>query len=300
MYSSNRCLIDNWSLEYAGYLLNGEFERNYFTDEEFIKSLGGLSNYINAILLYDEAKFVANGLQTHWYRFDWFAKNTRLYVNPFIPKGSYIDWNEVLDSPDFGAKNYLLTSKYLDADLFISPERASHITRNGSPKVDRNFITTLEKIDEKIKFEKEELWDDRIKVGIEQNYVFPSLTSYVLSKASNVNDLLTVIMQLKDSGEMDKIKEEINQLSETTKGALKLQREVEGVVKRFFLNGKPADKPVTVSLDILFLSISKSFSLEVFQRERYLTFLKDVMACRAEAYRLKKDIERIFKRQINF
>jgi hypothetical protein len=48
MYSSKRCIVDNWSLEQAGSLLNGDFEQYTFTDELFIESLGGLPNYINA------------------------------------------------------------------------------------------------------------------------------------------------------------------------------------------------------------------------------------------------------------
>lgn len=103
MYSSKRCIVDNWSLEQAGSLLNGDFEQYTFTDELFIESLGGLSNYINAILLYDEAKFIANGFQTNWYRFSWFLKNTRLYFEPFLPTGNLVDWNSHISLPDLGA-----------------------------------------------------------------------------------------------------------------------------------------------------------------------------------------------------
>lgn len=298
MYSSDRCLIDNWSLEHAGYLLNGDMDNSFLTDDGFIKSLGGLSNYINAVLLYDEAKFVANGFQTDWYRFHWFEKNTRLYIHPFIPTDNYIDWNNHGNSADLGAKNYLLASKFLDADLLISPERARQIITNGAPQVDDNFIATLEKIDEKIRVEKEELWYENVKVGIEQNFVFPSLIHYVLSEASNMNDLLTVIMQLKASGDMTKVRKEINDLSSTTKGASRLKKEVENIINNQFSKGGNSDKPWSISFDVLFLTISKSFNFKNLKRKSYLTFLKDFVACRAEAFSLKDDIQRIFGRKI--
>ncbi|MGN6353926.1 MAG: hypothetical protein ACTHLB_11090 [Parafilimonas sp.] len=298
MYSSKRCIVDNWSLEQAGSLLNGDFEQYTFTDELFIESLGGLSNYINAILLYDEAKFIANGFQTNWYRFSWFLKNTRLYFEPFLPTGNLVDWNSHISLPDLGAQNYLLTSKYLDADLFISPERAGKIIEKGSPEMDDNFIATLKKIDEEIMSGKETSWYNNVKIGIEHNFSFPSLTHYVLAEATNTNDLLTVIMQLKASGEIKKIKEEINELTKTTKGAYKLKNQTQNIINSYFHNSSLGDNSWSVNLNILFLTITKTFSLGIPARKSYFTFLKDVIACRAEAFSLKNQVERVFKRKV--
>ena len=119
-----------------------------------MNSLGGLSNYINSILLYDETNFLANGFEGDLVRFRWFEKNTRLVIQPINPDSLNIDWNSEASYSDKGIRNYLVSSKHLKTDLFISPQRAEKIIANGLPKKVSSLNQTLTKIDEKIKSEK--------------------------------------------------------------------------------------------------------------------------------------------------
>ena len=108
MSYSQKSLIDNWSLEQAGSLLDDGTNYSSLPDQDFINSLGGLSNYINSILLYDETNFLANGFEGDWVRFSWFEKNTRLVVKPINPKSLNIDWNSEASYSDKGIRNYLI------------------------------------------------------------------------------------------------------------------------------------------------------------------------------------------------
>src|SRR5690554_4664585 len=110
MKNDEKCLIDNWSLEQAAILLQGADYASIVSTESFVSSLGGLSNFISALLLYDETKFVANGLEVNWFRYEWFKKNSLIYLNPYVPTDDYQKWKYHLKSSDLGAYNYLFTS----------------------------------------------------------------------------------------------------------------------------------------------------------------------------------------------
>lgn len=297
----NNCqksLIDNWSLELAGLLLDGSNDLFSVSNETFVECLGGLSNYINALLLYDETSFLENGFEKEWTRFNWFEKNTKIFVNPINPKSLMIDWNSEQSYSDKGIKNYLVSSEQLRLDLFISPNRASEIIKNSAPRIEQEFNTLLEKIDDRIQTEKESLWFDNLKIGIDKNFQLPSLTHYVLSQASNSDDLLTVIMQLKESGRIIDTCEKIKSIIADTKTGAKFQKDIESLIKEAFGEKNKSDRPWSIKLTILFLTLTRSFNFNFFNKEKHLLFLKDVIACRSEAYGLSNDIKRIFKRKL--
>lgn len=298
MTNIQKCIIDNWSLEQAGSLLDGN--GNYFaiSEQDFTNSLGGLSNYINSILLYDETNFLANGFESDWLRFGWFEKNTRIVIKPINPDSLNIDWNSADSYSDKGIRNYLISSKHLERDLFISPQRAERIIDKGLPKTANSLNQTLLKIDEKIKSEKDSLWYDNLKVGIDRNFKFPSLTHYVLSQATNSEDLLTVIMQLKESGKVKSIRDKIDEITLSTKNSSRFQKDVERLIKDNFGEPSKTDKPWSIKFTVLFLTLTKSFNLDFFKRKEHLLFLKDIIACRAEAQGLNMDIKRIFGRTL--
>jgi hypothetical protein len=299
MTISDKCIIDNWSLEQTACLFETDSLETFPSEELFINSLGGLSNFINAMLLYDDTKFIANGFQTGWYRYDWFKKNATLHIKPYIPDDFYLDWNNHIASNSLGTNHYLLTSKYLEADLFISPDRAKRILEQKMPLIDNTFIDILTKIDKNIQAEKNSIWSDKVKVGIDQNFILPSLTQFVFSQASSLDELLTIIMQLKGSNEIAKLKTQIQSLTESTKDFTKFQNEIENIIKDCFGKPNKSEKPWALKISVLFLTLTKSFNLDFIKRQQYSTFLKDVITCRSEAFRLKNDIDRIFKRKIN-
>lgn len=296
--SLQKSLIDNWSLELAGLLLDGSEDIFSISDAAFIDSLGGLSNYINAILLYDETSFLENGFEADWTRFDWFEKNTKIFVNAINPADLMIDWKSKESYSDKGIKNYLLSSKQLCLDLFISPERSNEITKNSLPEIEQKFNTVLKKIDGQIQIETDKLWFDDLKVGIDKNFKLPSLTHYVLSQASSSDDLLNVIIQLKEDGKINNIRAKINEITENTKTAAKFQKNIENIIKKEFGEKNNADRPWAINLTVLFLTLTRSFNFDFFNRKPYLLFLKDVIACRSEAYSLNDDIKRIFNRKV--
>ncbi len=298
MEERKQSIIDNWSLQHAGTLLDQTIDYSELTVQKFEDCLGGLSNYINAILFYDDSSYLDNGFIENWTKFPWFEKNTKLILNPINPKALGIDWNSEASYSDQGIRNYLLTSQYFKSDLYISPERSKKIIDHGAPMVDSAFCRTLEKIDTEIKSKKDESWFNEVKIGIEHNFKIPTLTHYVFSKASNTNDLLTVIMQLKTDGTIKKIRSKIYEISQDTKQATSFRKEVEKIIAESFGEHPQKDKPFSFKISALFLSYDKKFSLDFFRRKSHVVFLKDLINCRTEAFSLNKDIQRIFKRKI--
>lgn len=296
MQKIQKSLIDNWSLEQAGSLLDGYKDPLAISESEFITSMGGLSNFINSILLYDETSFLANGFEREWLRFRWFQKNTRLFINPINPSSLNIDWNSEASYSDKGIRNYLVSSNNLKTDLFVSPQRAEKIKDNWLFRTENSLNQTLLKIDEKINNEKESLWFEDLKVGVNKNFVFPSLTHYVLSQATSSEDLFTVIIQLKDSGKVKLVRQKIDEITINTKEASRFQKDIERLIKENFGETYKSDKPWSIKFSVCFLTLTKSFNLDFFKRKEYLLFLKDVIDCRAEAHGLNSDIKRIFRR----
>jgi hypothetical protein len=315
MTISNKCLIDNWSIEQAACLLESDSKQTFPTDESFVHALGGLSNFINGLLLYEDSKYISNGREYSWERFDWFKQNTSAYFTPYTPDKTYsIQKNSNIGDADnytFGDKyirdgsrgieDYLIISNLLNADLFVSPVRAEHLKRYTSQynsKTGDTFLYISQIIDEKIVAEKKEIWSNYVKMGIQENMLLPTLTQYVFSQASNIEDLFKIIMQLKSTSKISDLQKNINIISQSTKNYGQFQIEIENIIAECF--GKPVskEKPWEINISVLFLTLTKSFSLQEFNRKEYLTILKDLITCRTEAYKLRQDIERIFNRKL--
>ena len=299
MNKNSKCIIDNWSLEHAGFLLDNSKDIQIPNNKSFENSLGGLSNYINAILLYETPSFLKNGFESHWTRFTWFEQNTSSFFKSLDPIISKIDWESKESYQDNGIGNYLTTSEIFNSDLFISPERSSEILEIKNPKINHNLITTLKKIDESILNKKEESWFENIKIGVDNNFLLPSLTQYVFSQASSLDDLLTVIMQLKSDGKITRIKKRIDEITTNTKSSIKFQREVENIVLESLDLTSKRNNLWSLKISAIFFTLSKSFNLNFFNRKEHIVFLKDISALRTENQNLKKDIKRIFNREIN-
>lgn len=295
----HKSLIDNWSLQHAAIMLDNSYDITSLDDARFINSIGGLSNYINSILIYKDANYPENGFEEAWTNFEWFALNTTAYIKPLNTELTSINWHNQQSYDDNGIQNYLITSEYFNCDLFIAPERATIINSNINQFItENNFTCTLKKIDEEINIHRQSTWYDNVKVGISNNFLLPSLTHYVLSEATNADDLLTVIMQIKSSEKIDRIIEQITEITSSTDTAFKFQKDVEDLIKKNLNKPVSESKDWRVSVSALFLSISKAFNLDFFNRKEHLVFLKDIVKCRTEVNGLEKDLERIFKRKI--
>lgn len=299
MMIEHKSLIDNWSLQHAAIMLDNSYDITSLDDARFINSIGGLSNYINSILIYKDANYPENGFEEAWTNFEWFALNTTAYIKPLNTELTSINWHNQQSYDDNGIQNYLITSEYFNCDLFIAPERATIINSNINQFItENNFTCTLKKIDEEINIHRQSTWYDNVKVGISNNFLLPSLTHYVLSEATNADDLLTVIMQIKSSEKIDRIIEQITEITSSTDTAFKFQKDVEDLIKKNLNKPVSESKDWRVSVSALFLSISKAFNLDFFNRKEHLVFLKDIVKCRTEVNGLEKDLERIFKRKI--
>ena len=293
-----RSLLDNWSLEHAGVLLNGDTDIGSIPQDKFILSFGGLSNYINALLLYDETNYLSNGFESEWTRFPWFTQNTVCYIGGLSAESLEIDWESEESYSDQGISNYLKSADKLGLDLFVSPERSTQL----KGRILKNSISTidpfLKNIDDHILKEADTLWVPDTQFGIAENFIFPSLTQYILSKTSRYDELFTVILQIKHDGKINKAIIELQEISKDTRRLGRLQKEIESRIKFAFGDKSKSDTSFALKLSVLFLSLNKSFSLNFFNRKGHFLFLNDIISSRAEAGELRKSIKRIFDKTL--
>ncbi|HMJ67384.1 MAG TPA: hypothetical protein VK508_00735 [Cyclobacteriaceae bacterium] len=297
MCKPKKCIIDNWSLEHAGVLLEDANDLGQKTEESLIRNFGGLSNFIDAILLYEDSFFLMNGFEKDWKRFEWFDTNTSAFIEGIQTDELAINWTNAASYEDQGVGNYLLTSNYFESDLLICPERSETGVVEWS-KLTSTFAEALELIDLKVWGEKNNTNFSKLQIGIESNFRLPSITQYVLAQASNRSDLLKVIMQLKSDGKLGRIIKEIEEITSTVKGAGRLEKDIDTLVKKAFGRKIKAAEDYSIGASAFGLGISKSFSLDFFRRDEYLVFLKHFIACRSEAFKLEKDFERIFGKKL--
>lgn len=299
MIASKKSLVDNWSLEQAAGLLNNDINRFLSFGYDLFPLFGGLSNFINGMLLYEETTFLKNGNQSAWQRFSGFHNK----ISPFLTPAEAIEnsnsFNSFFFSEDCGAKYYLMMSKYLDAELFISTDRANKVLQQELPKLDNDFFKVMNVIDTDIEDKLEKNWVDKVKLGIKNNFLLPSLTQYVLRQTSSQDDFIEVLVQLKRSNEIFNLKQKITETCSDFTNYTKFQNEVDRLIKKQFNIKDKYSTTLSVNINVLFLSITKTFDLDLefnFMRHKsYLTYLKDIIACRTEMFGLKKHLERIFK-----
>jgi hypothetical protein len=261
-------------------------------------NLEGLSNFIQSLLLYKDRYFILNGFEKDWRKFSWFDSRIKSTINGIALDELGIDWESSASYADKGIRNYLSTSQYFESDLIVAPERADSILSLDLPSiVGKPFLELLREIDGKIIQEKDRVIFTDLKVGLQSNFIVPSLTQYVLSEATNRDDLLNVILQLRESKKIENIATKISEISSSVKKSIKLQREIDTIIKKEF-GKQPDENEWSVEVSAMFLSVGKNINLSYFDRREHIVFLKNLIKCRAEAHRLKKDFERIFKKKL--
>lgn len=290
MFGADKSLIDNWSLEQTAGIL--QFDADYYigNEEELFSSIGGLSNFINAILLYKTPCYLLTGNEFTWQRFTNFKNNLESYIQSLEPIEKNFDY---IKSHDKGANYYLLTSKYFDAELFLSSERSTKIMNKGIDQNDNLLFEVLEKIDNTISTKVELIDSKNLRCGIQNNFLLPSLTHYVLSQATSKNDLLEVILQIKRSKKIFNLNDKVYELHSNINSYTKFQKELNLILKKEF-NENDSENTLSVGINVLFLALSKNINIDFLYQKTYMTYLKDIISCRTETYGLKKHISRIF------
>jgi hypothetical protein len=298
MYSDTKCIIDNWSLEHAAILLDGSYDYFQSSQDLFSNHVGGLSNYINAALLYESPRYLANGFEGDWKKFVSFSQNNTEVLGLADSNAFGIHWKSTESYADKGVSNYVIVSETSASDVFVSPERASEFKPVKTEEINRSFQEIVNGIDKKIEEVSQKSWLQNIKVGVKNNFSLPSLTQYVLSLANNPNEIFTIISQLKTDGRVQRVHDRIGEISRNSKKSGKLQRELELIINHEFGDDLKPSNSLSLKMPVYFLSVTVPINLNFFNRKEHLIFLKTIIKSRTEANSLSESINRIFKRQL--
>ncbi len=310
MFGSNTALIDNWSLESSGALLDFDQRKlvllDDVNDEEFIDSFGALANLLNAIVFYDEIKFLDNGYQETWLKFKSFSNKITPLTKPYILNSS----EELIEqtSGNKGADYYIYLSKKMNSDIYLSPERSSLILEKlteSNFSIGQRAIDLLNMSDKRVEKEVLKVSSEMIKTGICKNFTLPSILHYVMAESSSKNDLLDVAIQMRNSREINTFK---NIIQESLVGkainSIKLENEIkEAIDIELGKLSKDKSNDWQVTVNAIFLSIGKNINtgkvFDRFKRKNHLTFLRDIISYRTGLNSLNVHLERLFKIRIN-
>lgn len=343
MISSNKSIIDNWSLFHAKRMLvNHESYSSYYqtslhpniresfsysdpdkyrvrerqneqqkqTYNQLITGIGGISNLINSILFYDETYFIYTAKSYKWRSNDTFKQK----ITPYLTTKNELDSNLVLNSELFrnitnqelqnyyddddnayGLSYYLLQSENYDAELYVSPERVELIEKIILPNYKNQGMKLFSKIDLLIGEQTEKLWNNDIKIGIQNNFILPSLTHYIFSQSSSNNDILDVLFQVKKSKEMKELRNILASSTSDLSNSLKFQNEVSYILKKLFGTDKDSKDSWVVGINVLFMNLEKPVNIDFQKKKNYITFLRNIIKCRIETNSLQEQIKRLFK-----
>lgn len=291
----NRSLIDNWSIEQSYEVLTEDLNRFTYDANSLLQHIGGLANLINSMLLYDDTLYLENGNHRFWKTS--FDKIEPEFSKILIPASSFeTPLIKTIQNPlpDNGAHHYLINSKKYDADLFVSTERSNSLLLNGAPPVTSDFIEALKSIDHQIEQELDYIWLKKVKLGIKNNFLVPSLTHYVLSESSNQNDVLKVLMELKRSDKISKIKNHLHETSMNLRDYSKFQDYLSEAIKYNFNKRTSNQLKFSVRINLIFMSISKGTDLNYRPFKPNFVLLKDIITCRTEVNGLMNHLQRVF------
>ncbi|WP_282088643.1 hypothetical protein [Aquimarina algiphila] len=303
MFGNNSALIDNWSLESSGALLDFNQKKlvsiDNASDEEFVSSFGALTNLINAIVFYDDIRFIDNGFQETWLRFNSFSQKISSLMKPYIQSNS----EKLIEqtSGNKGADYYVYLSKQLNSDVYLSPERSSIIIRNlnkDNISISKRAIDLLNMSDQRIKNEALNLSSDIVKTGICKNFILPSILHYVMAESTTKDDLLDVAIQMRNSKEIEAFKKIIKESFVGKEiNSIKLENEIkEAIDVQLGKISKDRSKDWQITFTLFFISIGKTFGW--YKSENHLTFLKDTISFRTGLNNLDNHLERLFKIKI--
>lgn len=325
----SKCLIDNWTLELAGLLLDeglsgirrerlsryhsalessmvagvdqtGEVLEDWTDFDDYFSAL---ANFLSAMLVFEDLHFAKNGFESAWKRFPAFSQAMEgiLKAREQPETITRIERRADLRRMDSGALFYLALSSSLDCDLLLSPRRSTALEKSQGRKspsygeyADDLLVTLDHKISERINTSRSDL----LRATVIPDLQFPALATLVLSQAHSHSEILTAARDLRNSRELRDLRSVISDCVAEIKSGLPYARLIDTVPDAVRLALNDAGRldsdggSLSVGFSILFFSIEKEVGKII---PPYLLFLRDLAKCRLEFEGFASHIERLFE-----
>jgi hypothetical protein len=322
----SKCIIDNWSLEYAAELLEnglkriqgrkvaehldrmkGYSEGGVFPMEEVPSGLieidtptvylSALSNLLNGIVLFDQLVYVANGFEGTWRRYAEFEKKIHKQVDPLNPAGmpDSVFYSDLVFG---GIAYYLEMSKIHSCDVLLNVYRSTQLTKNLNLEnlTYKDYIDDLLKsVDSEVKKKLDKSSSPLMRLGALANLRIPPIMHFVLSNSSSRNDILETAFQIRDLKTMKSLREKMDKIASSASSAdqhfllISELDEIAGNLHREIYKGGISG---SLGLSIPGISIGFGWKKKRCAKDHRM-FLKKLLWCRMEMNGAKKSIDRI-------
>lgn len=310
------CVIDNWTLFliselfknrlFFSHTITKKYKYNIGAEEpsDIPKYFGALSNFINAILFYDEIYFVENGNENSWNSNPYFTNQCKGLITPKKPITPLTLNYKNLSSIE-EVKYYIFMSELLNSDLFVAPYRSDIILQSNELSINNITNDMINEYDKRITDLLKEQKDNKLKIGIESNQILPSLTQLVLNETKSVDDIFTTTLQIKNSDYIKEYKNKINEVIEgenITKDYIKLKKDMElafnTTINKLGLHQNDKKKLFDVAFNLWIFKISNinvSSSKTKFNNKKHTILLKNIIKYRLEMFNSIESLSRILK-----
>lgn len=325
----SRCLVDNWTLELAGVLidqgirsLRGQRLAEYFraVDDSMMSGVdhtqdimadwaeledhfSAVTNLVSAMLLFDNLSFSRNGFEVTWQSLPGFSQQMGKIITGRDEPAFLLKHERQLvsDRVEPGVLFYLALSNSLRCDLLLSPRRSEVLQRcHRSQELTygeyaSDLLATMDRqLAERIRKSGSEL----LATKVIPNLTIPSLATLVLSQVTKRSEILTATMDLRNSSKLKDFRRIIAECVTNLKSGAPYARLVESVPDTIRLAlqdvGRldPDRSSISIGFSLFFFSVGKEVGAFV---PPYLLFLRDLVCCRMEFAGIESHIKRLFE-----
>lgn len=320
MNYKNSALIDNWSLELSGSLLDKEIEER--SQEKILNKIQALYNLLDVLILNE------NIIYNSAYSYVWKDKSSLNAIKTFSTGIIAIE----NDNKDFiiyetdepklknygrysrkvpsdivsdGAKHYLNLASALGANYWPSPKREKYIKELNITK-ENNFLMML---NESVNKEIQEISLNTFKhISNPKPLLFPTFGSRILADCKNIDSIITTALQIRDDKYTTEFRQwgtEIDSLLEQG-NIVALNKEIQSISllmkdmhnkysikedKEFTAKLQIGLKP-SISFDVKFMG---SLIQKFLPKKNHLVFIRNHMQSSLKNTNINYQIERLFK-----
>lgn len=317
-FTCSSALIDNWSLELSGTLLENIIEEK---NETVLNQVQALFDLLDTIILSDN--IIYNSAFAHV----WKNKNSLNAIKSLLTGIIAVenDYNEFIvyetieakykeygkltyniqeDLVEHGAKYYLDLASALGVNYWPSPKRAKYIAQQNVRKKDDFLVLLNNNINKEIEKISLKMFESIAKM---KPMIFPTFGSRVLSDCEDINSIISTAMQIRNdkyTTEFRKWGEEINSLLEQG-NVIALNKEMNSISllirdmhKKYSIE---SDRQSNIKFQIG-LSPSVNFEIKIvgslleklMPKKRHLVFLRNHIESSLKNTNTNYQIERLF------
>jgi hypothetical protein len=308
------CLIDNWTLELAGVLLeqgtgglithqrlplsadikwggtDGDRASDFDPEpsSQADECFAALANLLSALTLFDKVYFVRNGFERTWLRLPSFAASVGPLVEGLSVDNARARPLGLRDAHPSGLEAYVSQAAEYQCDLLVSPRRSHEFGRlltRARPSYGDLANDLLDNLDHRISETIVELGSETLTAALLPGLRWPAISWLVLAKAEGRRDILPSVTRVRWQPEVVALRAALGHCAAAARSAVpfvELAARIPDAVRYALRNTGQLDPDraaLTVGFSVGFASFEKDIGSPI---PKHLLFMRDLARCRFE------------------